>query len=176
MRMPLRGQCVHCERPRCMALLVLVSLSALSTAHAALVPAWTLEPGGIMGPRSSRIIPSSVRDGGSIAWAPVPTVMAGVGRGASMCELRQPGWALGRMGMKLRSVHLQVCSPFRLHDFPALGTIGQLSWDWVILRSLSALASSLDGHLSWTGSPSPSQPETLECPTENLSSCWKRND
>ena len=128
MRMPLRGQGVHCERPRSMTLLVLVSLSALSTAHAALVPAWTLEPGGT-GPKSSRIIPSSARDGGCIAWAPVPTVIAGVGRGASMCELRQPGWALGRMGMKLRSVHLQVCSPFCLHDFPALGTISQLSWD-----------------------------------------------
>ena len=152
MRTPLREHRVRCERPRPLALLVLVSLAALSTAHAAPLPAWTLEPG----PRSSRIIPSSARDGGCIAWAPVPTVVAGVGRGAWMCRLRQPGWAPGRIGMKLRSAHLQVCGSFRLRHYPALGTG----------------ASPLDGQSPWTGSPS--QLETLERPAENPSSCWTR--
>jgi len=107
MMTPLRGQCVRCERPRPLALLVLVSLAALSTSHAALFSAFTLEPGGIAGPRTSRSIPSSARDGGCFAWAPAPTVMAGVGRGAWVCGLRQPGWAPGRIGKKLQSTRLE---------------------------------------------------------------------
>ncbi|KAJ1486087.1 hypothetical protein T484DRAFT_1790930 [Baffinella frigidus] len=93
-----------------LALLFVVSFAALSTAHAA----WTLEPGGIPGIRSSKTIPSSARDGGGIAWAPVPTVIAGVGRGAWVCGLRPPGLALGRIGVKLRSAQLEVCDSFRV--------------------------------------------------------------